>query len=615
MAAFDSAFDTAFDGAGGGAQPLATGTAAFAGQIAVVNPLVFDSSAGYVAWYPSVVIGGVDVSARLTGALQITAGEDAARVASFSVIPASAAQLSAFDSAIVTIDLTLFRTGQQATYRRFTGRVESVEFMPGTRTARIACRDGYQERPMACTTAAEVEALFAGLAKPCPAILAWNEATPSPDAYFYGLLATVPGAVCIDSGGAWRVVPWQLGAPLASFGAGEVFHDSVVLTRPSRADVPSAIEATLTHRYPRLHSALINLTWDAVTYDRHLIDGLQPPPKAMIVQAIEGLSGWLVKGDAGIQSPTPGNYPVITNGNTFYYGIPDDVAEIIAKRLDVTMVKRWYQEVDAVYRVTIDMGGLSERETAVAAAIQTEFDGSDWETAPSVKATTGLYQANGPTQPTPPTGYEGLRLPHPPGNGAIDYWGDITQAELDAAAEHVAAIALRRAASGKRKQTIAFGRPIDPRWEIGDVLAVAAVGVAGTGQVVAFEDSLDLDSADATSTLTLACPDGSGAQTAATATLTAPPVAVAHALLAPSLGNPVGAAVTTPAVPNEDTLLGFLCNVMPYSPNYDASKPVYNPQFRIILPEIPATDRDPITVDGTLAVTVNIAGSGVNVSF
>lgn len=613
--AFSPAFSSAFSGTAGGSAPLETGTASFAGLISVVNPLVFNSALGYLSWSATVVIGGTDVSARLTGALQISGAEDAARLASFSVIPDSAAQLADFDSAVVTIDITLYRPAQQATFRRFTGRVEAVEFQPGTRTARLTCRDGYQERPLACASAAEVEALFGGLADPCPAILAWNDTTPDPAAYFYGLLETLPGAVCLDSGGAWRVAPWSIGTPLASFAAGDVFTDSLTLTRPSRADVPSAIEATLTHRYPRLHSAEVTLTWSAVTYDRHVIDGLPPPPKAMIVQAIEGLSGWLVKGEANIVQPTPGVYPIITNGTTVYYGIPDEVAEILAASLNATLVKRWYQEVDATYTVSIPMGGLSERESAISAALQTTFDGGSWETAPSSQPTTGLYQANAPVVTTPPTGYEGLRPPHPPGNAALDYWGDITQSDLDQAARHITARALRRAAAGKRKQTIRFDRPIDPRWEIGDVLSVAAVGVSGTGQVVSFEDSLDFDSGDAVSTITLASPDGSGATTGFSTTLTPPANTVGYAPLPPALGNPVGAAVTTPAVPNEATLLGFLCNVMPFSPNYDASKPVYNPQFRIIMPEIPAAARDPAQLAGTLAVTVQIAGSGVGVTF
>lgn len=619
MSAFDpSAFDSAaFDAGavpGGGETLIGTGPASFTGFVSVVNPLVFASSAGHVAWSASVIIDGVDVTGRLTGALQISAEEDSARLASFEVIPASAAQLATFDSAVVTIDVTLFRTGQQATCRRFTGRVESVEFLPGSRTARLTCRDGYQERPQACASAAEVEALFAGLAAPSPAVLAWNTAEPDPAGYFSRLLETLPGAVCLDSGGAWRVIPWTIGSAEATFLAGEILSDSVTLQRPARADVPSAIIATLTHRYPRLHAAEVSVSWAAVERARYVVDGLPTAPKSMIMQAVDSVPGWLVKGAVSITQPTPGVYPVIVGGQTVNYIVSHEAAAITAQAMSATLVKRWYQEVDATYSVTIDMGGRSERDTSIAVSISSSFTSSDWESAPSSATASSLYSANAPTVATPPTGYEGLLTPHPAPNAAVDHWADLSLADIEQAARHVVSRAVRKAAAGKRQQRIRFARPLDPRWEIGAVLAVEAYGVAGTGQVVGFEDSLDFDSGAAISSLTLACPDGSGNVTGATVGLTPPSESISHALPAPSLTNCIGAALETPAIPVEADLLGFLCNVLPTSANYDASKPVYAEQFRIVMPEVAATVRDPITRAGTLTASVQIAGSGVEVS-
>ena len=82
--------------------------------------------------------------------------------------------------------------------------------------------------------------------------------------------------------------------------------------------------------------------------------------------------------------------------------------------------------------------------------------------------------------------------------------------------------AVRKAAQGKRRQTVRFARPLDPRWEIGSVLAVSAYGVAATGQVVEFDESLDHDSGLVESTYRLACPAGSGTTTGYTASVTPP---------------------------------------------------------------------------------------------
>lgn len=608
-----------FDGASGPVEDeptvVGTGTASFSGTLAVVSPLVFETAQHYVKWYATVIVGGVDVSARLTGTCRVSGGEDAARLLSFSVIPASPAELAGYDSAAVTLDVTLFRTGQTATYRRFTGRVEAVRFSPASRVAEIDCRDGWQERPAACATADQVEALFGGLAQPCAKIVAWNSVTPDPVAYFNGLLATLRGATAIDSSGIWQVVPWSIGTPAASFGPGDVFADSVELSRPNRADVPSAIVATLSHRYNRLHAAEKNLAWQAVERARYVVDGLPTAPKSMIAAALSGASGWLVKGSPVIVEPTPGVYPVIVGGQTVPYVVSHEAAAITCQSFTATLYRRWYQQVEVRYRISIDMGGASERDDAIAVGIESTFDAGAWESGPKSEADTGIYQANAPTVAVPPTGYEGLPEPWPPANGALDHAADIDNTLLQSAARHVVALAVRKAAQGKRRQTVRFARPLDPRWEIGSVLAVSAYGVAATGQVVEFDESLDHDSGLVESTYRLACPAGSGTTTGYTASVTPPAVTVSHLLTMPALGNHVGASLDTPATPDEATLLGFLCNVLPTSDNYAPTKPVYQPQFRLVMPEIPAAVRDPLVIDAAITSAVQIAGSGVEVTF
>jgi hypothetical protein len=614
MPFFDAGFfDSGFFEADGSA-PVASGVASFGLEIAVVDPLVFDSSAGYVRWYLTARIGAVDVSGRLSGAVSISAAEDSARVASLSVTPLSETELAGYDSAAVTLDLTLFRTGQTATWRVFTGVVETVDFAADAQLASLACRDGWHEIPAACASAAEVEALFSGLASPAAKVLPWNDAEPDSVAYFQGLLATMRGATCVDSSGLWRAVPWTIGTPAATFDASEIFDGSLVLTRPNRKDVPEAITARLTHRHYRLHGMDIGLEWEAVDRVRYVVDGLPTAPKSMIQQALDSIPGWLVKGTASLVSPIPGTYGVIVGGATVPCVISPQVAEISCQEMTATIHRRWYQEIEISYGVRIDMGGLSDRDDSVAIAIASNFDAGAWEQAPSAAPSSGLYADNAPVVAVPPTGYEGLPLPHPPINGAMDHGADISSGDLTAAAEHTVARALRLASAGKRRQRLRFERPADPRWEVGAVLAINAYGVTGTGQVAELEMLLDHDSGDATSSLTLACPDGTGSTTVFTATATPPAVTVTHGGPAIILGNPVGAAFETPATPDEDLLIGFLCNVLPTSDNYDLTKPVYEPQFRIIAPEIAAEYRDPLQIDVDMTATVQIAGSGVGVT-
>lgn len=594
------------------------GQPSFGIEISVITPLVFSASDHYVRWAPVVMIGEAEISARLTGQVSVEGEEDSARVAEFSVIPESAAALAAFDGQPVTIDVVLERAGQWARYRRFTGVVEAVQFAPAAQVATITCRDGFQERVKACASAAEVEALFGGLATLSPAAIAWNDTEPDPVAYFGELLDTLRGAVTVDGNGFWRVIPWTIGAPQAVFSQDEFFEETMNLSWPDRSELPSAIEGTLNLRHARLHAVELPIEWEAVGYVRYIVDGLPTCPKSMVQAAVSGLSEWIVKGTATYEQPVPGIYSVIVGGNEVHYVVSYEAAPITCQRLAVTLYRRWYQEVDTAYRFSLELGGSSSRDDAVAVSLQSEFDAGEWESARSSNTDLGLYQANAPT-PLPgevvPTGYEGLPAPYPAANSALDWRPDFPSADLDAAAAVVVAKTLRKAGSALRKRRVSFVRPFDPRWELGDVLGVTGYGVTARGQVVAFKDVLDIDSGAIETSLTLACPAGTGETTAFTASIEAPPAEVAHALIAPLLGNPVGAAYETPERPVESGLQGFLCNVLPTSDNYDASKPVYEPQFRIVMPEIPADVRDPLAVESVISVAWSIAAGDFELSF
>lgn len=614
MPAFDSSFDSSFDSGG---TVVAIGTVAVVCPLAisVVDLQVFEA-AHHLRWSPVAAIDGVDVSARLTGRISINAAEDSARVASLSLIPVSAAALASYDNVPITIDVALYLGPTATTYRLFTGTIESREFSAAERVATLMARDGYQERPKSCTTAAEVEALFTGQAYPAPVLLEWSDSEPDPVSYFAGLLDTLPGAVAIDASGLWHVIPWTIPAtPDASFGAGDIYNGSLTVTTANRAELPASISATLVHRIHRLHAAELDISWARVERTRYVVDGLPTLPKSTVQAALDGIADWHIKGVPRMTQPAVGSYPVIVGGSTVYYIVSHEQAQITCDALAVSLYRRWYQQVDLRYSIDFAMGGLSDRIESVSATLTSDFDAGAWESPSARDSSTALYAANAPIPAVTPTGYEALPEPHPPTNGAIDYIGSHTSAQRLAALLHVVAKGLRQAASGKRKQRVSFARPIDPRFEIGAALAVSAYGVVATGQVIDLAHDLDLDSGDASSRFTLAVPDGNGTVTGASVAMTVSSPSVVHAFADQVLGNPVGSAIETPAVPVEDALVGFLCNVAPTSANYSASKPAYNTQFRLILPAIPAASRDPLTINRPVTGSYTIAGSGLTIAF
>lgn len=609
MTGFSAAFSSSFALAASGAIPYDPAVA----WNSVAPAALFAGAGQHFRAQATVIIGGVDVSARLTGEVIISAEEDAARTASLSLIPASSAALTALDGQPITIDLTIWRGAMTTTIRRFTGKVERVEYNAGQRVASLACRDAYQDTIKGLASAAAAQSLLAGKAEP-GGIVQWSDAEPDPESYYSRLLATLPGACAIDGSGTWRVIDWMIAAPSETFGPGDVFADSVTVSRPPRSEMPASIKATLNFRYSRLFSAEKTVSWTAPNRSQYVVDGLPVLPKASVQSALAGLNGWMVKGTPTITEPTPGSYPVIVGGQTVFYTVSYEAAALTCAALNATLYRRWYQQVEVSYSTSIAMGGLAGVDDTVVSLVS-DFDAGGWETAKTSESNVGIYQANAPTPSTTPSGYEGLPAPFPPANSALDWHPDIDAAALNAAARHVVAMALRKAAAGRRKQTVSFTRPLDPRADLGAVLAINAYGLSATGQVVAFEDRISIGSGDATSTYTLACPDGSGNVTGYSASVTPPGNTIAVSLTMPALDTHVGGSYATPAAPVENDLIGFLCNVLPTSNNYDASKPVYEPQFRLIMPAISDLLTDPLPLSAPITAAVAIAGAGITVVF
>jgi len=584
-------------------------------QVTVFSSAAFAAAAGASQWSPSVSIGGADLSAWLTGRMSVQAAEDSPRVATVELIAQSSAWLASIENAPVTIDLSLTNTLGTAVQRVFTGTVETWEFNPAGRLVSLSCRDGWNERPAACTSAADVEALLGGLATPAPLVLAWNDSEPDPAGYFSGLLETLPGATCIDASGLWQVIPWDIGSPLASFTAADIVDESLSVNVARRADMPGKISAVLNHRHPRLHQAEVTLYWFRVNFSDFILYGFPWLMKHTAQATLEGLGEWHIKGVADLVAPAAMTHMVNIGGSLVPYIVPEIINETLVEEINVTLYRRWYQETETTYTYDIALGGSSDRDQSLSASITSEFDSQTWERLPTTEQSITLFSANGPAPAVTPTGYEGLPLPHPAANTAIDHWGAVVQGDLDAAGAHLLAKAVRTAAKALRSTTVKFSRPLDLRYGLGDVLAVSAYDVAATGQVVDLSLDLDIDAGSATSTYTLAVPDSASGSTASTATLTAPANSVIHTLTAPTLGNHFGARLDTPSTFVEDDLQGFLFNTATTGNDYSAAKPAFFEQFRIVMPEIPAPYRDGLKQAGSVSASWSIAGGSLSISF
>lgn len=586
-------------------------------SVSVVSTHVFDSNVSSLRWSLAVSIGGADISAKIDGRISITASEDAARVASFSFTPATWAEYAGVDGLPVVIEASINSGAGFDVYRLFTGIVESKSIDPATHLCDVSCRDGYQEVAAACRTPDEVESLFGGLAEISRSVHDWNTASPDPAAYFSGLLDTVPGACAISGSGLWRVFPWAIGTPAASFSLADVLDDSVKLISSNRIDSPRTVKAMLTHRFYRLHNVEMPINWTAPTVFTCFERGLRLVQRSVVLGAVEAVNNWYAKGKLTIISPPIANHPITSGGATVYFQITELDSNLGIWGLQGTFYRRWYQEVEVAYSVTIDMPGNTGREEVVAASLSASFDAAGWESPKANDTPVSIYSKNVPVAPAGPTGYEALSAPWPPAGGHIDHYGVVDNAALAQAMRHVLAKAVRRAVAGRRQQRIAFSRPLDPRFEIGATLAVNALGMSATGQVMEVRHTLDCNSGEAISDFTLACPDGNGTAAGFTISFAPHSATVVKSPTGVPLQNWIGAATDTvyAAPPADDSMAGWFCNTDLLSPWYDMNAPFYNEQFRIVLPEIDAVYRDPIKLESPVTATIGIPNAGLTVVF
>lgn len=582
-------------------------------SVTISDPRVFDTALGRVAWSMRVIVNGIDISSRLTDQTRIEAAEDAARIAELTFVPVDQAMLAGTRAGQVSIDVLVAGGGYSACVRRFTGVVEQHDYDPVERVVVLACRDGYQERIAACGDAAAVMALLPG-ALVSPLLVEWDDVAGAAD-YFSSALETLPGATYIDGHGLWRAVPWSIGSPARVYSAGDMYDPGPSVSWARRADLPSAVVATLKLTFPRLHNKSFGLAFQMVDYQDIQHKGLNFPLKSEVMSALEKLPGWHVLGSPTFTEPVIGEHPFIVGEDTVHLTITDEQAALSVDAFQCVLYHRWYQMVERIYTVKIDLGGSSDRDDSVSHAVTVDFDADAWESGRSASSPLGIYSKNPPpgAEDAPEmTGYEALEQPWPPGNGAMDHFGDLTPDDIETAMAHVVAIATRKAAGGRRKQIVPIERPVDLRNDIGTVVGIDAFGVSTVGQLSSFVETFDHTTGEMLGQYEFACPDGDSTSTASTVNVTFNDPDVEHEPAGAALQVWIGADVDTPRTwINPDNLIGFLVNTAFYSEDYDETAPMYERQFRIPTPGIDAVWRDPIEESVVVDAVVQIAGQGI----
>lgn len=566
-------------------QIAAVGALSLPVAVSVVEP----STAGhYTDWRVVVLVDGVDVSARLTGEVDVDALEGSSRVASFAVAQAGTDELGWSGR---TVKIYTARGDGSEQRLQFSGRIDTPTIDLASRVAAFDCVASVQA---ACANApfAELASLIGGRHAPSvfgDALDGWQ--------YASAMIRTVPAALETGPTGALRVVPWAAGAPDVTFA--RAVDGSVRLSLQSWADLRNVVELEYQYRYPLLHQRLRGLRWDHLPQPVVAQLDLWYPSRETVQQAVDSVSGW-VPSVVNFEAVPAGSYNFGTLGGTpIIHNVPPDVAPLLCLGASVSFRARWRQSKTERYVVRARNAASVARygaavEAQVAGALESVFDDEGWEDRPRAA---GEVSQVVPYEQSPATSLaaaaEGL------------------QTVVDMARTTVLARA--------RLTELAFALPLQPDLDLIHTVRLTDVqGVTATGKARQVRHRLNLGSGRAVTEVVLAI-SGQGVVGVQPYT---PPVApdapeVVPTEAAQGLDNFkadtwYGGEKDSPPY-DPETMFGFTTNrrlfPSPDDPQYDIENAEQYPVgFSIRSAQIEAAARDPIdeTVEATYDVVVPV---------
>lgn len=542
-------------------------------------------------WAAKVVLAGVDVSARLTGQIEIDADEDSARTARVSLAPAGGAlAMVSLAKALIAIDLIRHDSAGVTTgiYRLFTGWVDTPNYDAATRVLNLTCTDARQAKILAMTRA-QIDALVPGKWSP----FVFDRYATS-EQYLADRLSTVAGSVDADAFGTLRFTPWA-GAPDRVFTEADVVDASLQATVDSTASRRKTV-LTLTYRYPQAKVRGIHFRYEAPSISQMFYLGLRALTRNAVEQALNG-SGATVVGSINYQEYPTTSLVQASGGMGVVLADPTSAAQLCMAATAV-LNRRYSRWIDEQWTVAIGADGTQSEESRV---ISVEWDPTESDTRkPPTNAMSGFLRLMNDS----PLPYLPERLA--PGENVLDY---VPPGQPDATAFTLAyqvsvLAAAKQVAETQRDASIHFSTPLDPTITLQTFAAVDTDQVSGGGKVKRVRHLLDIASGSALTDVELCCVGVSLPSVPAPSRPTIPNAIKQGALLARAETWIGGMVESRPW--NEDVMFGYCTNSTSiYAP---AAAPRYPEQFSVFVPGIEEAAQGAVAVPPTCDM---ISGSAV----
>lgn len=356
------------------------------GAPAAPDPEYVVRGVGY-RWRLRLLVGGVDMTAQLTGGVDVDREEGAAGVAGFALYIAPGTPVVPTDwiGKSVSLDYISTTAGVTSEDRRYTGKIASPVWNPTTRLLSCECSDQLQQRVEAMSVAA-IDSLAGGY---------WSadifEPTDGRSHWDYALerLSTRPVSLDCSPAGALRVTSWYASAPHFVFGPGTTLYQSLGLDLAPLSSITNRVEIEFSYRYSRLWQRNQQYTWQ------------HPETEGSI-----GIGGFCLWRTFPSELPTVEMVEEATSGNgqtlltPSYYYLPGTMADPCgdgnpwSNTFDNLLLgaawkgaRRWAQVVTEVYPLVLATAAGEAEDTRIVQRASYSFEVEDeaaeaWESDP-----------------------------------------------------------------------------------------------------------------------------------------------------------------------------------------------------------------------------------------
>ncbi|SFM71224.1 proprotein convertase P-domain-containing protein [Marinobacter pelagius] len=425
-----------------------------------------------------VEVGGQDYTSRLIGSIEVDAEEGSARVANFALV----LYPGIFEpDEWINLPVTIDYLQNDSSFRIFTGIVDLPELSLEDNSIVLSCTDNrqgwFENKPRSA-----IEELFKDTeAKWSPAVFGDYETS---DQFAEDLLRTMPASADLDRNGQLVFGQWYAPGFDFLFSDAETFPDSISVEWGSRRDIVTQVNIDAEYSYQFFRERKRRYWWEYPrSFGEYLEENTSLPTTSMIESAASA-DGWSILGKVAYERlPESGEYDLPGGGST-NWSISDDVRLSLAIAADFTIRKRWVQDVQESYAITVKSQANIERFGLISEDMRVSLDTSADE-----------------------TGFEGFDYEpdvNPTSIGSDTVWPTFDQSSIDLALQTAVAQAEVIIQESTRQNAVAFTTLIQPELELYHFVRLESSSVTAQGKCSRIRHVIDFENGSAVTDVELA---------------------------------------------------------------------------------------------------------------